>query len=185
MNTLKNEPPPRGDGRRFNSKEFEESKSSPGFNPAPRSRQSKQRPRLPFMGREQQLQYFAGCCYVRNNHKIMIPSGELLGRDKFRSLFRGYEFEFEPSGKTSRCAWTVFTRSLVLRFPKVRAVMFRPDLDQGAGFERNGTTYINTHDWRSMGMPAARALRFCHEYLRDDELVAWILRIESGGSDHG
>lgn len=76
---------------------------------------------------EQQLELFAGCVYVQDEHKILVPGGRLLKTDQFRAAYGGYSFVMDPNNeRTSRNAWECFTESQAIRFPRAVSTCFRP-----------------------------------------------------------
>jgi len=66
-----------------------------------------------------QVDYFKGCVYVTDQHKILVPDGRLLKPDQFRAVYGGYQFALDASGKTTKSAWEAFTESRSYTFPKV------------------------------------------------------------------
>lgn len=99
-----------------------------------------------FVGIDQQLDLFAGCVYVRDAHKIMIPTGELLAPDQFKAAYGGYIFALDATNsKVTRNAFEAFTQSLQVKFPQVSKTIFKPTLAPGAIIEREGKSYVNTY----------------------------------------
>lgn len=93
-----------------------------------------------------QLDYFAGCVYVRDMHRIMIPDGVLLKSEQFNAVYGGFTFMLEATGdKSTRKAWEAFTESQAVIFPKVSRTMFRPDLPPGHIFEFGGERCVNNY----------------------------------------
>lgn len=101
-----------------------------------------------FLGADQQLDYFKGCVYVCDLHRILVPWGELLKPDQFRTMFGGYIFALDAlNNKTTVNAWAAFTESQAFRFPKAHRGCFRPLRAHGhIEINRNGSTLVNT--WR-------------------------------------
>ncbi len=86
-----------------------------------------------YSGAPEQLTAFAGCSYVLDQHRALVPGGLMLKPDQFRVVFGGYTFLMDINGKRSvRDAWEVFTQSQMLRFPRADSSCFRPDLAPGA-----------------------------------------------------
>lgn len=76
----------------------------------------------------QQIEYFAGCTYVTDQHRMLVPTGELLKPDQFRARWRGCEFSMQADGaRPTRNAFEAFTENRAHRFPKVQSTTFRPD----------------------------------------------------------
>jgi hypothetical protein len=99
-----------------------------------------------FIGIDQQLDMFKGCVYIRKDHKIMIPSGELLSPDQFKASYGGYIFALDATNsKITRNAFEAFTQSLQVKFPQASSTVFKPDEAPGAILTRQGFTYANTY----------------------------------------
>lgn len=94
----------------------------------------------------QQIEWFAGCTYVRDQHKIFTPDGSLLKPEQFKATYGGYLFVMDSAGeKTSRNAWEVFTESQAIRFPKAHGMCFRPERAPGELIEDDGRWMVNTY----------------------------------------
>jgi hypothetical protein len=94
----------------------------------------------------QQLEYFAGCTYIREMHKILTPDGGLLEQGPFRATYGGFTFILDLNGdKDTRNAWEAFTESQGYIFPKVHAACFRPELQAGAIIDEEGQRLVNTY----------------------------------------
>lgn len=105
-----------------------------------------------FLNVEQQQQLFAGCIYVLDHHKALVPGGNLRNPDRFKSLFGGYTFAMDTRNeRTTRNAWEAFTESQALRAPRVDGVCFRPDLPYGCVVHDAGRTRANT--WWPVQVP--------------------------------
>lgn len=98
-----------------------------------------------FLGAEQQVEYFAGCVYVQDLHRVFTPSGALLKSEQFNATYGGYAFEISDSGKPTRKAWDVFTESHIVRYPKAQSTCFRPDLEPGELIQQDGQSLVNIY----------------------------------------
>jgi hypothetical protein len=100
-----------------------------------------------FLGIEQQLEHFKGCVYVQEAHKVLTPSGALLGKDQFNVTYGGYSFQTDAdgNGKTTKKAWDAFTESQAIRYRKAESTCFRPQLPPGAFVEQDGRIHVNTY----------------------------------------
>lgn len=95
---------------------------------------------------QDQVEFFAGCVYVRDRHQIFTPDGALLDQGQFRASYGGYTFLMDGDGeRTSRNAWEAFTESQAVRFPKAASTMFRPELEPGLVFDFNGQRLVNNY----------------------------------------
>ena len=101
-----------------------------------------------FTGIPQQAELFAGCVYVLGEHKVMLPKGDLITPDRFKSHipFAGRTFVMDGRNeRTSRDAWEAFSQNQVLRPAWAHGVMFRPDLEPGVIIEESGRKLVNTY----------------------------------------
>lgn len=101
---------------------------------------------LQFLSIEQQLQFFQGCTYIRNKHRVSVPDGGLLTPDQFRVVYGGYIFAIDNLGdKTTRNAWDAFTQSQGYKTPMVNQTCFRPELPPMSIVDEENTTMLNTY----------------------------------------
>jgi len=101
---------------------------------------------MQYLGPDLQAEHFAGCVYVAREDRISTPTGELLKRSAFDTLFGGFTFQLDDSGRLkTKSAWEAFTVSQVLRHPKVMACGLRPDLPPRTIYERDGVRCLNTY----------------------------------------
>lgn len=92
-----------------------------------------------------QIEYFKGCVYIVNTHRILRPNGTLVSPEQFKVIYGGFLFSMDYANqKTTKCAWEVFTKSQAVTFPIVEGVLFRPEIEPLSVIEREGLTYINT-----------------------------------------
>lgn len=99
-----------------------------------------------FLAASQQMDHFGGCVYIRKSHKILTPDGDMLDQGQFKATYGGYVFSLDATNdKTTKNAWEAFTESQAVRYPKVHDAMFRPDLEPGSIFERNGRRLVNNY----------------------------------------
>jgi len=118
--------------------------------PAPSATNEPPRPSLvqgsTFINNDEQLRLFAGCVYVRDLHRCLVPGGNLLKPEQFKVHFGGYTFTMDTANeKTTRDAWEAFTQSQAYRAPRADAPCFRPDLEPGALVSRGGQVFVNTY----------------------------------------
>ena len=101
---------------------------------------------LQYLTPDAQAEKFAGCVYVQDMHRILIPDGSLLRADQFNATFGGYLFALDGIGsKETRKAWEAFTESQVLRWPKVSGLCFRPGVPTGEVLEIDGRKIVNCY----------------------------------------
>lgn len=93
-----------------------------------------------------QIEHFAGCVYIQDQHRIFTPSGAILKSEQFNATFGGYSFQLDETGdKTTRKAWDAFTESQVVRYPKAESTCFRPELDSAALITEESRVLVNTY----------------------------------------
>lgn len=86
-----------------------------------------------YLARDQQDEYFAGCVYIRDSERILVPDGSLLKSTQFRDHFGGKEFQvdWQAPKMTVFDAYQAFTQNRIAPFPKVHGSIFRPALEFG------------------------------------------------------
>lgn len=100
-----------------------------------------------FLGVTQQLEYFKGCVYVQDIHRVFIPNGALLKSDQFNTTYGGYLFQLssDVSSKPIKKAWDAFTESQIIRYPKADTTCFRPRLQTGSLIKKENRILVNTY----------------------------------------
>lgn len=99
-----------------------------------------------FLAPPEQVEYFAGCVYVRDIHRVFVPDGQLLKPEQFKASYGGFEFSMDTENRrTTRNAWEALTESQAVRHPKVNQTMFRPDLPPGLIFDYVGKAMVNNY----------------------------------------
>lgn len=98
------------------------------------------------MSADQQKEYFAGCVYVCDVHRIFTPTGSMLKTEQFNAMYGGYAFALDSDHeKTTKKAFEVFTESQCLTFPKADKGCFRPEIASGAILVEEGIRLVNTY----------------------------------------
>ena len=99
-----------------------------------------------YLDASRQEEFFKGCVYIQEAHKILTPDGDLLRSEQFNAVYGGYSFQLDDTGeKTTRKAWDAFTESQVLRYPKAHSTCFRPDLPTSALVREDKRILANTY----------------------------------------
>lgn len=99
-----------------------------------------------FMPVTQQIEYFNGCVYVADAHRILTPNGSMLKSEQFNAMWGGYTFSLDDTGeKTTKKAWEAFTENQGVTFPKVDSHVFRPADGPGAIITEEGRRLVNTY----------------------------------------
>ncbi len=77
-------------------------------------------------------EHFAGCVYIRDAHKVLVPDGSLLKPEQFNVQYGGHLFQMTADGtKPTKKAFEAFTECMVHIFPRGITSVFRPDLPTG------------------------------------------------------
>lgn len=99
-----------------------------------------------FANGEDQLALFAGCTYVQDAHKVLVPGGSMLKPDQFKVAFGGYTFTQDNANiKTTKDAWEAFTQNQSYRCPKSKGTCFKPNKPPGYLEDKGGKLYVNTY----------------------------------------
>lgn len=99
-----------------------------------------------FVSIDQQLEFFKGCTYVVNAHRVLTPDGSMLRPEQFSAKYGGFSFPNDAANqKMAKNAWDCFTNSQVIRAPRADATMFRPDLPPGFILNEGGYTRVNSY----------------------------------------
>lgn len=85
-----------------------------------------------FLSIPEMKEHFAGCVYVRDLHRILIPDGTTLKPEQFNATYGGHLFTMMPdNSKPEKHAFTAFTQNACHRFPQVHSTVFRPKWEPG------------------------------------------------------
>lgn len=98
-----------------------------------------------YLGAQQQADYFKGCVYIQENHRVFVPSGVMLKAEQFNATYGGYNFQFDDGGKQTKKAFEAFTESQIVRYPKAQTMCFKPDLPPGALIKQDGQVKVNIY----------------------------------------
>ena len=118
-----------------------------------------------FLSTQAQLQYFAGCTYVQNVHKILVPNGTFLKPDQFKVMYAGKTFALDNMNeKVTTNAWQAFTENQGQVFPKAIGTCFKPSLPFGQMIVHDDLTLVNCYRRINVLRKAGDVSRFT-EYL--------------------
>ena len=119
---------------------------SAGSAPPPPGAGPGRRTGFQFMATDMQQEYFKGCVYVQQEHRIFTPNGSLMKPEQFKVMYAGYTFSLDDTNeKTTRSAWEVFYESQAINWPKVTSTCFRPELPSGCIITEEGRQLVNVY----------------------------------------
>ncbi|MDK3074089.1 DUF5906 domain-containing protein [Sedimentitalea sp. JM2-8] len=85
-----------------------------------------------YMTEPDMAKHFAGCVYIRDLHRVLVPDGSLLKPEQFNASYGGHIFKTMPDGtKPTAKAFEALTENRAIRFPQAIRPCFRPDLPPG------------------------------------------------------
>ena len=94
----------------------------------------------------QQIEYFKGCVYVCDAHRMFTPNGVMMKSEQFNAMYGGYTFALDADNdKTTKKAFEAFTESQCVTFPKADSSCFRPQHESGALVFEEGRKLVNTY----------------------------------------
>ena len=81
---------------------------------------------------DQAAELFAGCFYLADTHRVLVPGGKIYKPEQFKTVFGGFNFIMDAgNARTSRDAFEAFTQGQVFRPPIVDGTAFKPNLPYG------------------------------------------------------
>lgn len=99
-----------------------------------------------FVTPDQQADFFAGCTYVVDHHKVLVPGGFMLAPDRFKAIYGGHVFVMDKANtKTTKDAFEAMTQSQVLKATWAHGTAFTPAKPFGAILEDEGRKRVNTY----------------------------------------
>lgn len=99
-----------------------------------------------FLNPLDQIEYFKGCIYVRDKHRVFVPDGALLRPDPFKAIYGGKIFALDAEGaKATKNAFEALTENRVNPTRWVHGTCFRPECPPGGILEDPGQMLVNTY----------------------------------------
>lgn len=99
-----------------------------------------------YLSTADQPEFFRGCVYVQDRHRIMTPNGDMLNPGQFKATYGGHTFLLDDGNeKVTRDAWEAFTESASIAFPRAASSWFRPDLPPGSLETHEDRVFVNTY----------------------------------------
>lgn len=121
-----------------------------------------------FATNDDQIALFAGCVYVNDCHRVLVPGGNLLKPEQFKVAYGGYTFTMDAANeKTTRDAWEAFTQNQAFRCPRVDTTCFKPDMVPGSILDNAVNTYWPVEVERKLG-DATRIFEHMFKVLPDE-----------------
>ena len=99
-----------------------------------------------FLTPAQQQEHFKGHIYICEDNGIFVPGGYVLDKERYNAMEAGplYVMDYANTKTTSK-AWDAFVMNRAVKFPKVHASTFRPDLKPGTIIEEDSRLLVNTY----------------------------------------
>jgi hypothetical protein len=86
---------------------------------------------------------FKDCIYVRDQHGVLMPDGDIIKPEQFSAYYGGHLFAMMEDGtRPSNNAFDAFTRNTIHQFPRAKTTMFRPDLEFQAIRDERVNIYV-------------------------------------------
>lgn len=99
-----------------------------------------------FMSPHEQQEYFKGQTYICEDNGILVPGGYVLDKERYNAMQAGPIFVLDQSNsKTTSKPWEAFVANRTIKFPKVHASTFRPDLAPGEIITEDSRLLVNTY----------------------------------------
>ena len=97
-----------------------------------------------FIRPDQAATLFAGCFYLADTHRVLVPGGKIYKPEQFKAVFGGFTFIMDATNnRTSRDAFEAFTQNQVFRPPIVDGTAFKPALPYGQIITSEGRSRAN------------------------------------------
>lgn len=107
----------------------------------------------PFLTIAEQQEYFKGCTYVLDIHRIVTPHGPMK-TEQFNAYYGGKVFVVSNQDDVTRKAWEAFCENRAYQFPKVRSTCFRPKATPGTIIDGKVNIYVPYQPERVKGDPS-------------------------------
>src|SRR5690348_1066711 len=99
-----------------------------------------------FLSLDDTAKHFEGCVYIADEHKVLMPHGDIVTPEVFRAWYGGYRMPLDDRNeKTTDDPYKAFINSQVFEAPKVHSTCFRPDLSFQKIIETEGKSFVNTY----------------------------------------
>lgn len=131
-----------------------------------------------FLTVPEMIEYFKGCVYILDVHKVLVPGGRLLKPEQFNAWYGGHMFQMLPDGtKPSKKAFDALTECMAHTFPRAETSVFRPDLPTGTITPEGAVNIYVPPDVQTRPGDVSRFTDFLERLLpakRDREiLISW------------
>jgi hypothetical protein len=99
-----------------------------------------------FLSPQDQVAHFKGHVYICQDNGILVPGGYVLDKERYNAMHAGPMFVLDhANSKTTAKPWEAFTANRSVKFPKVHASTFRPDMEPGAIIEKDNEILVNVY----------------------------------------
>lgn len=114
----------------------------------------------------EQVEYFDGCVYVRDLHKVLVPDGALLKPDQFNASYGGKRFIIHDNEKPVKAPFEALTQNTLYEFPQAIDTSFNPTRPTGEIIEGRVNVYKDPHVTMRQG-DISRFLQFLERLVPD------------------
>lgn len=98
------------------------------------------------IGPEDLKKYFAGCVYIAESDRVLMPNGVIMKPATFKNKMGGYDFTMNAENtKVVDDAFKCFMLNQTVRFPQADTSCFRPDLPFSTFVDEDGGTAVNIY----------------------------------------
>jgi hypothetical protein len=95
---------------------------------------------------DEQIESFAGCVYVYDLSRILVPGGLLFKPEQFRVMYGGYTYAMGAGNdKTTNDAFEAFTQNQSYRCPRADSTCFKPNRAAGEIIKDAGRSRVNVY----------------------------------------
>lgn len=98
------------------------------------------------LGRDDQLELFAGMTIILNPLCVLVPSGDTLTPSQFDAYLGGRSFVMDDGNSSvKKSAWEALSNSQLFSVPRAHSAGFWPELPFGHVVERDARSYVNAY----------------------------------------
>lgn len=78
------------------------------------------------------VQYFDGCVYISDTHRVMLPDGLVVQPEVFKVIYGGHQFQISNyEARPTKCAFEAFVNNRIARPKIARGTCYNPHMELG------------------------------------------------------